>query len=864
MKEETTTEERALALKEFKVGLAQGNMAIKDLSDQQYLDIRLDNIGEEAGMKKGSYYIRKTGEIIKVTAIKVLEPQVDWNATNEHYKDYEFVTRHSGRPRVVMAHENGELKDEDLIWIRLVEISYKELLEDEPPVWGPIKTETKLEKFFNKELYKLEKPVAEYQAEGLGLIQEGVEGTDKYADNAVDFSSGTALMGKVNTKALVQIKDELAVKQKHVSIIAATVERTLLLKKREMDRMVAELNNKLAFEREKLEVMKSEMYGLIRDFKRKIKQLNEIISVIELYLGVHEQVVHIQEGPTAPAEELVNIYQQLLFMDEEVGDPRVYKDGVGGIHFGNIEMFDQWLCQPKNDGEGFNYERLIPQAKGIVALQISRQEREYYTCGKQASFWDVANTMAANRERNAKDRATYILIRNGFNLYRVMSSINFQPRMFPLRDEFEKHLAEIRKYSKHGETDEEKRDRIDDEMYEATFPYMKKALMLEGILHRTPIFHPVPEGFSFNDSSTHEKFVRFVQDDVYVLPDGRKKFKQWHSETNARITRGTRVVIVGSFKEDGDIRSRLDERFQQGWDKHKYSLPPQPQDGIYTVEQEWEREEHRVRIFLDSKRKDAGDFIRHERMVTFHGHHWSDSTEVTTKDLSIEQQKMATDYLTALFADPAFQAQEGEKDHAFYWKKVMKWHWKDGLSNWDMRTSNEGDPKYGTYEVYKELRVTFQSDKLYILYNPKDTVYGGWGQYYEGERKNRIRFIIRRDDRAVLNYDQIDLSDIDYYLKARHERINYMWLIRSLWEMRDQRTKEEQEEQAFIKWAILDRMDYSDLAPAAKKAFEDFVPKAVEWWKFKVINKRPITEDNAKALRMIRDKCEAWLEAERS
>lgn len=131
-----------------------------------------------------------------------------------------------------------------------------------------------------------------------------------------------------------------------------------------------------------------------------------------------------------------------------------------------------------------------------------------------------------------------------------------------------------------------------------------------------------------------------------------------------------------------------------------------------------------------------------------------------------------------------------------------------------------------------------------VLFNPKDIVYStswsSWDRDEPHERKRRISFEIEPDDYFVINYDGISLEDIEYFLNSRIERINYLDLMPMLYKLRDERRKEIALEAEFVK-LIAGQNGFS----------ESDVWAAVEWWKNKVIWKRPLTKDDAKAWRMI-------------
>ena len=62
-----------------------------------------------------------------------------------------------------------------------------------------------------------------------------------------------------------------------------------------------------------------------------------VITTIELYLGINEELFCIQEGAKAHVDTPITFRQGVLYMDEEIGH---WKDG--GLDYTNIEWFDTW------------------------------------------------------------------------------------------------------------------------------------------------------------------------------------------------------------------------------------------------------------------------------------------------------------------------------------------------------------------------------------------------------------------------------------------------------------------------------------------------------------------------------------------
>jgi len=256
------------------------------------------------------------------------------------------------------------------------------------------------------------------------------------------------------------------------------------------------------------------------------------------------------------------------------------------------------------------------------------------------------------------------------------------------------------------------------------FSYKRNAMLLQGLIDRTDLFHPMAHLPILSKEETWNGLINLVYDDEPALTDGEHiPYRLWHAELNANIKRGSRVIVARhSSLYDLDVRcSRFLVYYQKG------NAPPPPRPGIYTVEE-----------------------IRNLRT------------------LSSREQEC-----------------------------------------------------------------------LIIRYNPGDMVYSRWYRDIH-RRKNRLAFYLYRRDPFVLNYDQINLADVRFYITCRYERRNYLDMLPTLLEIEQRRTKELAWESNFVK-LVAHRLECD----------ETLVWESVEWWKNKVIWKRPIRADDTKALRMI-------------
>ncbi len=149
--------------------------------------------------------------------------------------------------------------------------------------------------------------------------------------------------------------------------------------------------------------------------------------------------------------------------------------------------------------------------------------------------------------------------------------------------------------------------------------------------------------------------------------------------------------------------------------------------------------------------------------------------------------------------------------------------------------------------VYTLDTVTYNGiDELAFKYNPGDTVFTST---YSGERRNRLSFRLQPGD-TYLHYDRISLDDIEYYLYSRIERKHYLHVLPVLLQVRKCLRAEQQQEDAFRLMLLGQLQQQGVTGPDA----EHRITEAIDWWKYKNIWKRPISNDDAKALRMIRQR----------
>lgn len=142
-----------------------------------------------------------------------------------------------------------------------------------------------------------------------------------------------------------------------------------------------------------------------------------------------------------------------------------------------------------------------------------------------------------------------------------------------------------------------------------------------------------------------------------------------------------------------------------------------------------------------------------------------------------------------------------------------------------------------------------EDGRLVFKYKPGDKVFNQSQGWYT-ERRNRVSYVFSKD--SAINFDTTELEDLEAYLKDRTQRDCYSGILGLLVTMRDIKRKEAEMERHFINLLV------EDIAKREKNCdrtlLEKTVKETVSWWKTKVIYKRPLSEDDAKAWRMIRQK----------
>ncbi len=280
--------------------------------------------------------------------------------------------------------------------------------------------------------------------------------------------------------------------------------------------------------------VRKELDALIVPLREQMARMEEGLWTVNLYLGRDEEIVQLLDGEPAPVESPISLRQQVLSMDEETA---AFAE-TGGIDARNIDVFDEWVKNPAHLAQVF------PEPKGVVVLVPRHRGRDY------EDPW-------VNRAMREENAWSYFLIRNGERLYRMRTDFVVGKHLIPTTTEFT-GLFSGRRFNPETRTDEVYELTPGTREWDAAAKsqdarqrhFMRMALVLQGLVDRTTVWHPLPpHGVNLlsNDTYAHGTAV-LVRDAEHVLTDGRDDFFTWLSKLTDQMRPGMR--ILGAFNTD--------------------------------------------------------------------------------------------------------------------------------------------------------------------------------------------------------------------------------------------------------------------------------------------------------------------------
>lgn len=493
----------------------------------------------------------------------------------------------------------------------------------------------------------------EYEPNAEAIIQQRIRAQqEKVAALMGEVRDITQSLG-VASRALPEGETQaLAVRGNHLEEY-----KTALVKAKE--KTLPELFKQIEKESERLgQWMKATMIVLQAEaegMKENIKRIEKRIFNVELYAGLIESVEQLSEGKAAPMHEKIYLMQRRHYMDEEC----LANYTAGGMDFSSIDAFNRWLVKP------VNRNRILPFPRCVAAFRVRRTDKEREPGFTMSDFIEIQGQHDADKrtflylrngdqvfcletgidfeeklfpDLNQRQLQGKLWARKFIKYEELITDDQYQgmvednKKIEAENKRIDRELAKKRKAAKTKEEREKyhpfwshgKRSlhRLDD--YTAFTPetvyyddilafvqseiekHNRLVLVLQGLLDRSPVFHPHPPWQLWKAEGFADAF-ELVYDVTNALVAGEKPdFEAYRAKCNEEISIGTIVTGQQDLWEKFEAEKEC-KRIEANWREARHSYRPKrfrpegnPGPGIlarvvrisqtnYTVSFQWER-----------------------------------------------------------------------------------------------------------------------------------------------------------------------------------------------------------------------------------------------------------------------------------
>lgn len=329
------------------------------------------------------------------------------------------------------------------------------------------------------------------------------------------------------TEAGEMLQDKLQTIEDHMKMIIASI-------RHEMEAKLSAVNKKLS---------------VVKDY---VRNLQRIITVMNLYTGKNVDIVVVKDGEGAPAGLPVTIRQRILYMDEEY----LASAENGGIDYNDIEEFNRWLCKREN------LDIVLPEPKCIVAMKPKRYDADY------SRDWYV------NKALNQWNHHTYVFFRDGQRVLMIDSEdLELYGTAIPYSDQADRIAKEYEKLTSSPNVAESQIKALKDKTERLGYMYTKYVSFLQGIVDSGKIFD-LSEG---RPNLAKGEGTVYIYDDENAVGTGRN-WETFQQEINSRIRRGTRILFHPNAKNGYSCGEPNRYYYHEG------SAPSAPDAGVYNVD----------------------------------------------------------------------------------------------------------------------------------------------------------------------------------------------------------------------------------------------------------------------------------------
>jgi len=336
---------------------------------------------------------------------------------------------------------------------------------------------------------------------------------------AVELANATAVAASTSTELVLGTDDA-----SHTKSRLALAHSDVARKAQEATELYEQARQEIEDQRQAMNRRIREIEAQMEPVRKMMARLQDGIGAVNLYLGRDEHIEELRDGNSAAPGTALHIRQQVLAMDEE----SALSASGGGIDFKQIDKFTEWLLESES-----NLNQVIPDQLGVVAIMPRRTPVDY------------SDNAMTNARMNAENFKTWWLIRNGERLYLMTTDFAVGLRLIPERNEFT-DMFTVRRNGVVTSMEPGSHEwlKAEERADAQTRHYMKVALILQGLVDRTAVFHPLPEGGLnlLSEAEYESGRVCLIADDELAIGMGRPSFADFQRERIGGLDVGMRVV----------------------------------------------------------------------------------------------------------------------------------------------------------------------------------------------------------------------------------------------------------------------------------------------------------------------------------
>lgn len=490
--------------------------------------------------------------------------------------------------------------------------------------------------------------VADHREESQKLLREvqritaalGVAPRQAIAEEAMPAESTTALAAVASTENIKAHKQAL-----------------ILAKDKQLPDLFKQIESEHALMAHWMKANTLPDKARLAQMKGSIARIDGQIFTVELYAGLIEEVVQVRKGAVAPNDTKLVLFQRRHYMDEEA----LVNYEAGGMEFADLAAFDAWIAREEN------FKRILPSPRCVVSFKVRR-------FAKKRQAYDLSGWIRIIELEKA-DKLTFLYLRNGEQLHRLSTEINFGDQFFPDQEhnellmggtlwwdkkqaydstarlgrvrsqrdhdaQWDHYREQLQKYEQeHTEykslSKKERSDRclwepdapnepqltpIDaknvyyddamDEIAKLIREHNQIAVLLQGLLDRSRVFHPHPPWQLWTPAGFLAAIELIYDDSRAIAPGDAPDFLAYAKQLNEQITEGSMVIgqraIWGAKEAEKENVRRANRGRRDRWDNDVDYFEPHDNPGpagIAKVERhtttgrctfKWERNKERL------------------------------------------------------------------------------------------------------------------------------------------------------------------------------------------------------------------------------------------------------------------------------